>query len=328
MRRAAVMLPAAPGLAVAGAPARPGRTRTAPAAPAWPAAGARPARPVPCLLRSGVIALPAWLPGAPSFAGGSMILRRSRQLDPRLFQIASLGTLLAANIAWFDFGARPGQSVVMLLAQAGFCRLFAVPLDWRSPLVTGLSLSLLLRTNLPPLWMAAPVLAIGSKFLLRVRGKHVFNPAAFAIAVGGARRWPRWPGGMAQPRISSTGSAPASRLRQPNQEHHRAPHRRLRHACRPQPRRRRHCRPGGAEPELPPRHRPGREQVHPPLGQVSAPLRNERGFIPVRSSRVRSPGPGRGKPGCQPSLHTHSSMRCAAVGLLIPRPPRGSVPRA
>lgn len=114
-----------------------------------------------------------------------MILRRSRQLDPRLFQIASLGTLLAANIAWFDFGARPGQSVVMLLAallaQAGFCRLFAVPLDWRSPLVTGLSLSLLLRTNLPPLWVAAPVLAIGSKFLLRVRGKHVFNPAAFAI---------------------------------------------------------------------------------------------------------------------------------------------------
>ena len=29
--------------------------------------------------------------------------------------------------------------------------------------------------------MAAPVLAIGSKFLFRVRGKHLFNPAAFAI---------------------------------------------------------------------------------------------------------------------------------------------------
>lgn len=68
-----------------------------------------------------------------------------------------------------------------LLAQAGFCRLFAAPFDWRSPLVTGLSLSLLLRTNTPLLWVAAPVLAIGSKFLLRVRGKHVFNPAAFAI---------------------------------------------------------------------------------------------------------------------------------------------------
>lgn len=108
-----------------------------------------------------------------------------RRLDPRLFQIASLGTLLAANIAWFDFGARPGQSVVTLLsallAQAGFCRLFRVAFDWRSPLVTGLSLSLLLRTNLPLLWAAAPALAIGSKFLLRVRGKNLFNPAAFAI---------------------------------------------------------------------------------------------------------------------------------------------------
>lgn len=109
-----------------------------------------------------------------------------RRPDPRLFQVAGLGTLLAANMAWFDFGARPGQSAVMLLgallAQAGFCRLVRVPFDPLSPLITGLSLSLLLRTNAPLLWAVAPVLAIGSKFLLRVRGKHLFNPAAFAIA--------------------------------------------------------------------------------------------------------------------------------------------------
>lgn len=109
----------------------------------------------------------------------------SARLDPRLFQIASLGTLLACNIAWFDLGARPGQSAVTVLAslgaQWGFCRAFGVPFDWRSPLITGLSLSLLLRTNAPLLWVAAPALAIGSKFLLRVRGKHLFNPAAFAI---------------------------------------------------------------------------------------------------------------------------------------------------
>ena len=110
-----------------------------------------------------------------------------QRLDPRLFQIASLGALLAANIVWFDFGARPMQSFVTvasaLLAQAAFCRAFAVPFDWRSPLITGLSLSLLLRTNFPAFWAAAPMLAIASKFLLRVRGKHLFNPAAFAIVV-------------------------------------------------------------------------------------------------------------------------------------------------
>ena len=109
-----------------------------------------------------------------------------QRLDPRLFQIASLGTLLAANMAWFDFGARPGQGAVMLLAalgaQAGFCRAFRVRFDPLSPVITGLSLSLLLRTGAPALWVLAPVLAVGSKFLLRVRGKHLFNPAAFAIA--------------------------------------------------------------------------------------------------------------------------------------------------
>lgn len=113
-----------------------------------------------------------------------MVLRH--RPDPRLFQIASLGTLLAANMLWFDLGARPGQSAATiaagLVAQAVCCRLFAVPFDWRSPLITGLSLSLLLRTNDPALAAAAAVLAIGSKFVLRVRGKHLFNPAAFAIA--------------------------------------------------------------------------------------------------------------------------------------------------
>ena len=106
--------------------------------------------------------------------------------DPRAFQVAALGALLAANIAWFDFGAGPLQSAITiaasLVAQAIFCRLFRVPFDWRSPLVTGLSLSILLRTHEPALWMAAPLLAVGSKFLLRFRGKHLFNPAAFAIA--------------------------------------------------------------------------------------------------------------------------------------------------
>ena len=106
-------------------------------------------------------------------------------LDPRLFQIASLGGLLAVNLAWFDMGASLAQSAVTLtaapIAQALFCRLYGRAFDWRSPVITGLSLSLLLRTHEPLLWIAAALLAIGSKFLIRVRGKHLFNPAAFAI---------------------------------------------------------------------------------------------------------------------------------------------------
>jgi len=56
-------------------------------------------------------------------------------------------------------------------------------LDLRSPLITGLSLSLLLRADTASLFALAGVIAIASKFLLRLDGKHIFNPAGFAIVV-------------------------------------------------------------------------------------------------------------------------------------------------
>jgi enediyne biosynthesis protein E5 len=118
------------------------------------------------------------------------LLRLSRTwwTDARHFQIAALSTLLAFNLGWLDFGAQPINSaaaIVAALATQALCtRAFALPhLDFRSPLITGLSLSLLLRTNDPWLSALAAVIAIGSKFLLRIDGKHVFNPAGFAIVV-------------------------------------------------------------------------------------------------------------------------------------------------
>lgn len=56
------------------------------------------------------------------------------------------------------------------------------PLDLRSPIISSLSLCLLLRTD--DLWIAAAAaaIAIGSKFLFRVGKKHVFNPANIGIA--------------------------------------------------------------------------------------------------------------------------------------------------
>src|SRR5262249_15752543 len=70
-----------------------------------------------------------------------------------------------------------------LLAQVVCSRLGKVPLDLRSPLITGLSLSLLLRAEEPWLHAMAGVIAISSKFLLRIDGKHIFNPAGLAIVV-------------------------------------------------------------------------------------------------------------------------------------------------
>jgi Na+-transporting NADH:ubiquinone oxidoreductase subunit NqrB len=67
-------------------------------------------------------------------------------------------------------------------AQAVCSFLWALPrLDLRSPLITGLSLSLLLRADDPWLMGAAGIIAIAAKFILRIDGKHVWNPAGFAI---------------------------------------------------------------------------------------------------------------------------------------------------
>jgi len=107
--------------------------------------------------------------------------------DARHYQIAALSTLVVFNLGWIDFGARPANTVLALaaalLTQIVCSRLTGVPIDLRSPLITGLSLSLLLRADEPWIHALAGVIAIGSKFVLRVDGKHIWNPAGFAIVV-------------------------------------------------------------------------------------------------------------------------------------------------
>ncbi|WP_257168013.1 RnfABCDGE type electron transport complex subunit D [Bradyrhizobium sp. SRS-191] len=115
------------------------------------------------------------------------LARPWRLPDARHFQIAALATLLSINFAVIDFGARPEASIIAvttaLVMQVICCRLTAAPLDFKSPFITGLSLSLLLRADALWLYAAAAVIAIGSKFVLRIDGKHIFNPAGLAIVV-------------------------------------------------------------------------------------------------------------------------------------------------
>jgi Na+-transporting NADH:ubiquinone oxidoreductase subunit NqrB len=106
--------------------------------------------------------------------------------DARHFQVAALSILLAINFVWIDFGAMPLYSAMAvasaLVTQAVCSRLFGLPrIDLRSALITGLSLSLLLRADAPWLPAIAGVIAIASKFMLRIDGKHIWNPAGFAI---------------------------------------------------------------------------------------------------------------------------------------------------
>ena len=107
------------------------------------------------------------------------------RFDPRLYQIATLTGLLSYGLLWLRFDVRPLQVLVILATALGtqyVCgRRAGLGFDPKSALISALSLCLLLRTNVTALAAAAAVMAVGSKFVIRVRGKHVFNPTNVAI---------------------------------------------------------------------------------------------------------------------------------------------------
>ena len=111
---------------------------------------------------------------------------RSRLGDPRLYQILMLSCLLAYGVTRLDLEIRPLRAALLLglalLTQFACTRLWRLPaFDPRSALISGLSLCLLLRTNSVWLAVLAVVVTIASKFALRFRGKHIFNPTNFGI---------------------------------------------------------------------------------------------------------------------------------------------------
>jgi len=111
---------------------------------------------------------------------------RKHATDPRHYQIVVLAMLVTYGVVMLDFGIHWYNAVGILCTALAVqflgTRAFCLPsFDPRSPLITALSLTLLLRTDSLLLAMAAAAIAIGSKFLLRINGKHVFNPANIGI---------------------------------------------------------------------------------------------------------------------------------------------------
>jgi len=109
-------------------------------------------------------------------------------LDPRLYQIASLSTLLLYGVIWLHFDISVIQIAVTLatalLTQYAGTRFYNLPaFDPKSPLISALSLCLLLRTDHLAVAALASFVAIGSKFVIRWKDKHVFNPTNLALVV-------------------------------------------------------------------------------------------------------------------------------------------------
>lgn len=106
--------------------------------------------------------------------------------DPRVYQIASLSGLLAYGMGARGFDVTPARAAFLLascLAVQYLCERLAglKRFEPRSALISGLSLCLLLRTNSWALALLAVFITIASKFVFRVRGKHVFNPTNLGL---------------------------------------------------------------------------------------------------------------------------------------------------
>ena len=114
-------------------------------------------------------------------------LLRALLADPRHYQIIVLSSLIllgtfhfAFQLPWWHVVACVGSTVG---TQAVADKIIGRKFDARSPLISALSLTLLLRTGSVTLSIAAGILAISSKYVLRWRGKHIFNPANFGLVI-------------------------------------------------------------------------------------------------------------------------------------------------
>src|SRR4029453_13224471 len=107
--------------------------------------------------------------------------RSPRVLDPRLYQIASLSGLLIYGVLALDFEVGIARVAVILatalIAQWLCGKLWKLPAyDPRSALISGLSLCLLLGTNLVGGGVREGVVPNANKFRGRWKGKPPFNP--------------------------------------------------------------------------------------------------------------------------------------------------------
>lgn len=106
--------------------------------------------------------------------------------DARHFQIVYLGSFVLFGLIflswyedWFKFILFAVTAlVIQYLGQA-----MTQPKRgaWKSALITSLGLCLLCKTNTYETAILAAVFAIGSKFILRYNGKHIFNPVNMGI---------------------------------------------------------------------------------------------------------------------------------------------------
>ncbi|HVU53809.1 MAG TPA: DUF2330 domain-containing protein [Puia sp.] len=113
--------------------------------------------------------------------------------DPRYFQLCFQLIFLSYGLLWLGWTAEWGHYLFSItgalicnyLAEAFRQKKWPGLLSWRSwglsALVSAMSLCLLLKTGHWYISLLAAGLTVASKYLIRIKGKHIFNPSAFGI---------------------------------------------------------------------------------------------------------------------------------------------------
>ena len=107
--------------------------------------------------------------------------------DARHYQMTYLSIFLMTGILfldWYDNLLHYAVLIVTALCIQSMGMLAAKKYSdgwWKSALITSLGLCLLCKTGSLQTTLLAATLAIGSKFIIRFRGKHLFNPVNFGL---------------------------------------------------------------------------------------------------------------------------------------------------
>lgn len=111
-----------------------------------------------------------------------------------LAAIVAIATLLSSfGFLSFSPGALVASTAVLVFVSYGtnllLGRLYGVGVSSESPVITALILALIINPTLDVLGLAiialTAIIAMASKFVLAIRGRHVFNPAAIAVLLVG-----------------------------------------------------------------------------------------------------------------------------------------------
>jgi Na+-transporting NADH:ubiquinone oxidoreductase subunit NqrB len=131
---------------------------------------------------------------AASYPQTTVMQQSSFYKDARYFQIGFQCLLLAYGLLFLQWAAGWQLYAVYISGSVGTQFLA----DWilargrfpyarlgnlKSALISALGLCLLLKTNSPMIALLAAVVSIASKYLIRWKGKHIFNPSALGIVV-------------------------------------------------------------------------------------------------------------------------------------------------